>query len=151
MLRSVSGSRSKTISVRGRGRPATPLSDRRRSAPRCRAPRSAASRARPTRAPSARIVVGDVRQRRVAVDEDRNLRALELLPQVGLAAVDGDQIRLQREDALDVRIDERADALQLLDLRRIAIEAADGDDLRPAPIAKSISVTAGMREMIRRA
>ena len=46
----------------------------------------------------------------VAIVEDADARALELRLQVGLRAVDDDQIRPQRQDALDVGIEQRADA-----------------------------------------
>ena len=86
----------------------------------------------------------DVGEAGVAVVEDRNRRALELPAQVGLAAVDGDQIRRQRQDALDVGIEQRAD--------RGAARRPPADSVSklltattcgPAPIAKSISVSAG--------
>ena len=56
-----------------------------------------------------------------------------------LAPVDDDEIRLQRQDPLDVRIEQRSDARQLLHLGRIGVEAADGDDLRTCADARTAS------------
>ena len=61
----------------------------------------------------------------------RDTRALELLLEIRLAGVEDNEVRTQRENALQVRIEKRAYALQLLDLGRVAIEAAHCDDLRP--------------------
>ncbi len=72
----------------------------------------------------------DVGQAGVAVDVDGNLRALELRAQVRLAGVNHHEIRAQRQDPLDVGIDQRADSRQLLDLGRKPVEAADRHDLR---------------------
>ena len=47
------------------------------------------------------------------VQKDRNAGPLHLHPQVALRAVDDDQIRLQRDDALDVGIDEAADLVRV--------------------------------------
>ena len=54
----------------------------------------------------------------------------ELLLQVELAAVDDDEVRPEREDPLEVGIEQRAHARQRFDLGRIVVEAADRDDLR---------------------
>ena len=43
---------------------------------------------------------------------------VELCLRVGLRAVDDDEVRPQRQDALGVRVEQRADARQLLHLRR---------------------------------
>ena len=51
----------------------------------------------------------DVCQSGVCVHERRDLRAAQLASDVGLAAIDDDQIRPQREDAFDIRIEQRAD------------------------------------------
>jgi len=59
--------------------------------------------------------------------------------QIGLACVDGNQVRTQRQDPLDVRIEERADALEFRDFGRIAIEAADRDDLRALAAARGFN------------
>src|SRR5262245_30008564 len=67
---------------------------------------------------------------RVTVDIHRDLRAFQLRAEIRLTRVDRNQIRPQREDPLDVGIEKRTDALQLTDLWRISIEAADGDHLR---------------------
>ena len=58
-------------------------------------------------------------------------RPPQLRAQVGLAAIDRDQVRSQGENPLDVGIDERAHAWKPANLRREVIEAADGDHLRP--------------------
>ena len=47
-----------------------------------------------------------------------------------------------------IRIEERSDALQLLHLWWIPSKLLTATTCGPAPIAKSISVTAGMSEMI---
>ena len=59
-----------------------------------------------------------------------NLRPPELRQHVGLAAIDDDQIRPEREDPLDVGIEQRAHPWQALDLRREMVEAADAHDPR---------------------
>ena len=66
----------------------------------------------------------------VAIDERPDAGARELRLQVRLRAVDDDQVRPQRQDALGVGIEQRADARQLLHLRRELVEAADADHLR---------------------
>ena len=116
--------------------------------------RSASRRAsalRPIRSPSSRIVVRDVGEPRVLVVEHRNAGAVQPRDEVALRAVDDDEIRLEREDALEVRIDQRADARPA---SRPPAESGRSSTRRrpssPAPIANSISVTAGTREMIRR-
>ena len=60
----------------------------------------------------------------------------ELLLQVLLASVDDDEIGPQREDALEIRIEQRSHPLQLLHLRRVLVEAADRDHLRPCADGK---------------
>ena len=70
------------------------------------------------------------------VAENRDPRAIELRLQVGLRAVRDDEIRAQGEDALDVRVEQRADARQRLHLGRELVVAADGDDLRPGADGK---------------
>ena len=73
----------------------------------------------------------DVIEAAVAIVEERNRRALELLLQIGLAAVGDDEIGPQRNDALGVGIDQRADGRQRSHFRRLDVVGADGDDLRP--------------------
>ena len=89
----------------------------RRHASGCRRVRCSMPRQRPRpparHDPSVRRARGSSWSRRqpgVAVDEDRDAGARELLLQVRLAAVDDNEIRLQRQDPLDVRIEQRADA-----------------------------------------
>ena len=55
--------------------------------------------------------------------------AFELLLQLGLRSIDNDEVWFQRKDALQVRIEERAHALEFGDLRRVTIEAANRHDL----------------------
>ena len=62
------------------------------------------------------------------VGKIRHARPIQLRPQIVLRAVDDDQVGPQREDPLDVRIEQRANAGQLLDCGRKAVVAADGDD-----------------------
>ena len=76
------------------------------------------------------IVVDDVGQPGVAVRIDGNARPRELRLQILLAPVDRDEIRPEREDPLEVRIEQRPDPLEILHLRRVLVEAADADDLR---------------------
>ena len=128
MPRSVPGSRSKSSAVFGRGRPATCV----RIAPMSRsipaASRSASCRAAdPLAEPPDRH--GDVREPRVLVIEPRHARAIEARDQLLLRAVDDDEIRFQRENALDVRIDQRAHSLPRRDLGRILVVARHADDL----------------------
>ena len=56
---------------------------------------------------------------------------------------------LSDDDPLDVGIEQRADRGQRPHLGRIVVVAADGHHLRPAPMANSISVSAGTSEMMR--
>ena len=62
-----------------------------------------------------------------------NLRAIELHAQLVLRAVEDHEVRAHRDDPLDRRVEQRADAGKLFDLRRKAIVAADGDQ----PIART--------------
>ena len=73
----------------------------------------------------------DIWQRGMTVVVGRDAGALQLLHQVELASVHHDEVRSQREDALEIRIEERSHALQVLHLRWILVEAADCDHLRP--------------------
>ena len=70
----------------------------------------------------------DVGQRPVLVAVERNRRAVEALLQVFLRVVNDDQVRLQREDSLDVRIDQSPHARDAIDLWRVPIVGADADD-----------------------
>ena len=72
----------------------------------------------------------DVREAGVLIQEHRDAGALELRAQIGLRSVHHDQIRLQRDDTLDIRIDEAADLGTCLRLGRVAVEVADTDDAR---------------------
>ena len=63
------------------------------------------------------------------IDERRNADALQTRDQLGLADVDDDEIGLQRQDALEVRVQQRADARPLRGLGRIRVEARHADDL----------------------
>ena len=72
----------------------------------------------------------DVGQAAVPVVEDGNRRPLELPLEVGLRAVDGDEIGSQRHHPFDVGIEERADPGQRRHLGRIGVEAAHRHDLR---------------------
>ena len=76
--------------------------------PRCDPRAPAPALPLPTRVPSSRNGRGDVREAGMLIREHRDASALELRAQIGLSPVDHDQIRLQRDDALDVRIDEAA-------------------------------------------
>ena len=58
------------------------------------------------------------------------LRALDLRPEIVLRSVHDDEIRFQRDDALDVGIDEAADLRARQRLWRIAVEIADADHAR---------------------
>ena len=86
----------------------------------------AASVSRPTRLPNR---CRDVRQSSVLVDEHRDLGPIELCPQVRLTAVDDGEIRLEGQDALEIGIQQGSHALNLLNVGRIVIEAADTDHL----------------------
>ena len=83
---------------------------------------------RPAR--SAACAGGHVGQAGMAIVEHADAGARELLLQVGLAAVHDHQVRLQRKDALDIRIEQGADARQLRHRRRVRVVAADGDHAR---------------------
>jgi hypothetical protein len=78
----------------------------------------------------------DVGQRRMAVHVHRHLRPFELLAKVRLRGVNDDEIRMQRQDALDVRVDQRTDTGKFVDVRRIAIETAHRHHLRTGPDRK---------------
>ena len=128
MPRRVPGSRSNSSAVFGRGRPATCVRIAAMSRSIRAASRSASSRAAdPLTKPPDRH--GDVRQSGVLVVEPRHARPIEPRDQLLLCAVDDDEIRLERENALDVRIEQRADSLPRRDLRRIPVEARHADDL----------------------
>ena len=86
----------------------------------------------------------------VAIAERAVTRSPELRLQVGLRAVDDDEIRPQRQDALGVGIDQRADLRQRLHLGRELVVAADATTCDPAPTANSISVSAGTSDTMRR-
>ena len=70
----------------------------------------------------------DVGQPAVDVPVVGDAGALHLRTQIGLRAVEDQQIGLERQDPLDVWIEQRPHTRQLVDLRRKAIVAADGDD-----------------------
>ncbi len=129
MPRSVSASRPNTRSVRGRGRPATRFLTSAISAS-MRSASAALSFVLPMRAPSWRIVVGDVRQTGVLVQKHRNPGALELRAEIVLRSVHDHEVRFQRDDALDIGIDEAADLRPRQRFRRIAVEIADADHTR---------------------
>jgi ribonucleoside-diphosphate reductase alpha chain len=74
----------------------------------------------------------DVRLDDIAFAAGLHLYALELRPELRLRAVNGNQVGAQRQDLLDIRVEQRADFLQLVDLWREMIEAADRDHLRSA-------------------
>ena len=65
------------------------------------------------------------------VDEHADAGPRELRPQIALAAVDDDEVGPQRQDPLDIGIEQRADARQLVTSGGNVVEAADRDDLRP--------------------
>ena len=67
------------------------------------------------------------------VAEPRDAGAFELLREVALRAVDDDQVRPQRQDLLDVGIEQRADVRKRAHLRRFTIETADRHHARPGP------------------
>ena len=105
-------SRPKTSSVRGRGRPATCVRIVREL------------RVDVRRAVAARLVAADARaelaDRRVMsasagvlVDEHRDRRAFELAAEIDLALVDDHEVRPERQDALEVGVEQRADAREL--------------------------------------
>ena len=102
---------------------------------------SAASSRVPARSPSARMVA-DVGQSAVRVQEQRDSRALELLVEVGLCVVHDHEVRLERQHALDSRI-EQPDARQPFHLGGEAIVVATPTTRSPAAIANSISVVRG--------
>ena len=77
--------------------------------------------------------LGDVRQPAMHIWIDRNARAIQLRAQIRLRSVQDHEVGLQRENSLDIRIEQRPDARQLLDLRRKPIVAPDGDN----PVARS--------------
>jgi hypothetical protein len=81
----------------------------------------------PTRAEAADRL-RDVGQTAVQVSVVRHAGTFHLRAQIGLRAVEDDEVRPQRKDPLDVRIEQRADARQRVHLGRKAIVAADGDD-----------------------
>ena len=58
----------------------------------------------------------------------RHAGPLELALQVGLRVVDDDQIGLERQDPLHVRIEQPADPRQALDFRRKPVVVADAGD-----------------------
>src|SRR6187549_857861 len=64
----------------------------------------------------------------MTVAEHLKTRAAELSDQVGLGVVDDDQIRFQREDALDVGIEQTAHSRKAADLGRKSIEGPDAGD-----------------------
>jgi hypothetical protein len=84
-----------------------------------------------------------------AIVEDADARARELLLEFRLAAVDDRRDRLERQDALDVRIEQRADVRQRLHLGRISVVAADRDNARPGADLVEHLGHAGTSEMIR--
>ena len=71
---------------------------------------------------------GDVGKARVRVGEPLDPGAFELGHQVLLRVIQEDQIRTQRQNPLDIGIEQRADALALIDLGRIPVEVADRND-----------------------
>ena len=85
----------------------------------------------PIRSPSRRIVTVTSASPACEYTNRGNLRPPELRQHIGLAAIDDDEIRPEREDALDVRVEQRAHPWQALDLRREMVEAADANDPRP--------------------
>ena len=70
-----------------------------------------------------------IRDVRVLVVEGRNAQPLQPLDQIALRAVEDDEVGPERDDALEIRIDQGADARSRLDGRRIVIEARDSHDL----------------------
>src|SRR5207248_2458367 len=67
----------------------------------------------------------DVAQPAVHIGEDRNAGGLELPFELRLRGVDDHEVRLQREQPLDVRIDQAAEARKMFDVGRKAIVTAD--------------------------
>ena len=135
--------------MRGRGRPATfariassdALSRRHDTLRAVRVARRRAQR---------RHRLQDVGEPAVHVAEPRDAGTFELLREVALRAVDDDQVRPQRQDPLDVGIEQRADARQRAHLRAAhRSKLLTATTRGPAPIANSISVAAGTREMMR--
>ena len=127
MWRSVPCSRPKTSSVFGRGRPATRrpvaaelLLDAARGGV-GGSPGADALAERPHR-------LGDVRQVAVDVPKMGMRGAFELPLQIRLRVVDDDQVGLQRQHPLDVRIEQSADAREPGDLWRKAVVVADAGD-----------------------
>ena len=126
MFRSVPGSRPKTSSVFG----CALLPVRARMSASCRSMRSASAFAcRFDADASAQRAdgLGDVGQAAVDVRVVRHVRALELLSQVRLGAVENHQVGPQREDPLHVGIEQGADPRQPIDLGREPVVAPDGD------------------------
>ena len=70
------------------------------------------------------------------VVEDRNRRAFELSLEVLLAGVGEHEIGPKGEDALEIRIDQCADARAGLHFGRIAVEAADAGHFGSGPDGK---------------
>src|SRR6185503_10506442 len=64
----------------------------------------------------------------VSITEQRDARAGELRDQVGLGVVDDHQIRLQRQDALDVRVEQPAHSGEAADLGWKTVERSDARD-----------------------
>ena len=76
--------------------------------------------------------------------EHRHAGALQPCLQFRLGAVDDHEVGLEREDSLGVGIEQAADARQLAGLRRKRSKLPTPTRRSPAPIAKIISVVAGM-------
>ena len=62
--------------------------------------------------------------------EHRDADASEPGDQIRLRTVDDDEIGLERQDALEIGIDERADLRTRRDLGRVRVVARHADDLR---------------------
>ena len=71
------------------------------------------------------------------------------LHEIVLAAIDDDEVRPQRQNALDVGVEQRADAGKRCDLGRLLVVAADGDDAWPGADGKQNLGRAGTSEMMR--
>ena len=72
----------------------------------------------------------DIGETRVPVDERRDAApAADATDEFRLGDVDDDEIRLERQDALEVRIQQRADARSRRRLGRIRVEARNADHL----------------------
>ena len=78
----------------------------------------------------------DVSEIAVLVVEDRNRRALELSLEVLLAGVGEHEIGPKGEDALEIRIDQCADAWARLHFGRVAVEVADTGHFGSGPDGK---------------